>query len=243
MSSDSVLIPTMQKITIWNRLLDTIQPRFCCICDRRLGVGERAICAGCALQLPRTHFGERASDNPMTLLFQGIVPVEKAVALTYFTPHSPAARLIYDIKYRRHPDYAVFVGELMAAELSPTGFFSDIDVLVPVPLSHRRLRQRGYNQSERIAYGISSTTAIPVLTTVLQRKQFLKSQTTLGRFDRHVNVGEMFELADAAPLSGRHILLIDDVCTTGATLMACIETIQAATEARYSILTFGLTDH
>ncbi len=233
----------MQKITIWNRLLDTLQPRHCCICDQRLGIGERAVCAGCAVQLPRTHFGERANDNPMTLLFQGIVPVEKAVALTYFSPHSPSARLIYDIKYRRHPDYAVTVGELMAAELLPTGFFSDIDVLVPVPLSRRRLHQRGYNQSERIAYGISCVTAIPVLATALRRKHFIKSQTTLGRFDRHKNVEEMFELADAAPLSDRHILLIDDVCTTGATLMACIETMQKVCEARYSILTFGLTDH
>lgn len=233
----------MQKITIWSRLLDIIQPRFCSICDRRLGVGERAVCAGCALQLPRTHFGKKPDDNAMTLLFQGIVPVEKAVALTYFTPHSPSARLVYDIKYHRHPDYAVTVGELMASELLPTGFFSDIDVLVPVPLARHRLHQRGYNQSERLAYGVSRITSIPVLATALRRKRFVKSQTTLGHFDRHKNVEDMFELVDAAALSGRHILLIDDVCTTGATLMACIETIQAATKARYSILTFGLTDH
>ncbi len=224
-------------------MFDIIQPRYCSICGQRLGVGERAICAGCVIQLPRTHFGERADNNAMTLLFQGIVPVEKAVALTYFSPHSPSARLIYDIKYRRHPDYAVTVGELMAAELLPTGFFSDIDVLVPVPLSHRRLRQRGYNQSERLAYGIARVTSLPVVDTVLQRRHFVKSQTTLCRFDRHKNVENMFELTDVSALSGRHILLIDDVCTTGATLMSCVESIQAATEARYSILTFGLTDH
>ena len=232
-----------KKNTIWNRLLDTILPRHCSICDSRLGFDEKAICVSCATRLPRTHYELTADNTPMTVLFQGIVPIEKAVAFVHFNPHNASARLIYAIKYYRHPDYAMAMGEIMAKELLSSGFFDDINIIVPVPLSRRRLHQRGYNQSEYLARGVSKITSIPVVTKALRRKHFLQSQTMLGHTERQKNVENMFVLRDASALSDRHILLIDDICTTGATAMACIQEMQVAKNIRFSILTLGLTDH
>lgn len=117
-----------KKNTIWNRLLDTILPRHCSICDSRLGFDEKAICGSCATRLPRTHYELTADYNPMTVLFQGIVPIEKAVAFVHFNPHNASARLIYAIKYYRHPDYAMAMGEIMAKELLSSGFLSLIHI-------------------------------------------------------------------------------------------------------------------
>jgi ComF family protein len=114
-------------------------------------------------------------------------------------------------------------------------------VLLPVPLSRKRLRQRGYNQSEQLARGISDITHLPVITKVLKRKHFRQSQTQLNRLGRQENVADMFELRDGSMLEGRHVLLIDDVCTTGATLLACMDALKGIPGIRFSVLTLGFT--
>jgi ComF family protein len=121
------------------------------------------------------------------------------------------------------------------------GFFDGVDVLLPVPLSRKRLRQRGYNQSEQLARGVSDITHLPVITKVLKRKHFRQSQTQLNRLGRQENVADMFELRDGSLLVGRHVLLIDDVCTTGATLLACMDALKGIPGIRFSVLTLGFT--
>ena len=240
---------------LWvTRLLDFISPRSCVVCGQRLTATEHSLCSVCLLHLPRTAFQYSPDDNDMAQLFWHLAPVERAAALIYYEPQGEVAQVIYDMKYRNRPDVGEDMGRLMAQEMQQARYFDGIDVLVPVPLSRKRQRQRGYNQSEELARGISDVTRLPVVTTALRRKHFRQSQTHLTRRERQENVTDMFQLRDKAPLfgkgavsdavaslRGKHILLIDDICTTGATLLACAHALRSIEGIRLSILTFGFT--
>ena len=158
----------------------------------------------------------------MAQAFWHLTPVERAAALTYYQPHSEMANAIYQLKYGGRPD----IGE---------------EALLPVPLAKKRLRQRGYNQSEQLAYGIYEKTGLPIITKALIRKEFLQSQTQLGRQERQENVKDIFQLVDDRELKHKHVLLVDDICTTGATLIACVDAIKQVENIRISVLTFGFT--
>ena len=225
----------------WTRILDFISPRQCAVCGCRLSPTERSLCSVCLLHLPRTTYQFSPEDNPMAQLFWYLIPIERAAALIYYEPHSEIAQLVYALKYRGRPDIGEDMGRLMANEMQMAHFFDDIDVLLPVPLSRKRLRQRGYNQSEELARGISDVTHLPIVTNAVRRKHFVKSQTHLTRFERQENVTDMFELHDDRQLKGHHVLLVDDICTTGATLIACAEVMRHIEGIRLSILTLGFT--
>lgn len=225
----------------WTRILDFISPRTCAVCGRRLSPTERSLCSVCLLHLPRTAYQFTPDDNPMAQLFWHLTPVERAAALIYYEPHSELAQLVYDLKYRNRPDIGEDMGRLMANEMQIAHFFDDIDILLPVPLSRKRLRQRGYNQSEELARGISEVTHLPLVTKAVIRKHFVRSQTQLTRYERQENVADMFELRDDHLIKGKHVLLIDDICTTGATLIACIDVLKNIPGIRLSVLTLGFT--
>ena len=223
------------------RILDFISPRLCVVCGHRLAPTERSLCSVCLFHLPRTDFHQKPLDNPMAQLFWGLAPIEKAAALFYYHPHSETAQLVYRLKYNNRPDIGEDMGRVMANELQATDFFSDIDVLLPVPLASKRLRQRGYNQSEQLAIGISDITHLPIVSKVLRRKHFQQSQTTLNRWQRQENVTDTFQLKEEHLLQGKHVLLIDDICTTGATLIACANVLKTIEGIRISVLTLGFT--
>ena len=223
------------------RILDFISPRLCVVCGHRLAPTERSLCSVCLFHLPRTDFHQKPLDNPMAQLFWGLAPIEKAAALFYYHPHSETAQLVYRLKYNNRPDIGEDMGRVMANELQATDFFSDIDVLLPVPLASKRLRQRGYNQSEQLAIGISDITHLPIVTKALRRKHFQQSQTTLNRWQRQENVTDTFQLKEEHLLQGKHVLLIDDICTTGATLIACANVLKTIEGIRISVLTLGFT--
>jgi len=177
----------------------------------------------------------------MAQLFWKLIPIQRAAALIYYEPRSEVAQIVYKLKYDNRPDIGEDMGRLMANEMEFARYFEDIDMLIPVPLSRKRLRQRGYNQSEQLAQGISDITHIPIANKVLRRKHFQQSQTHLSHWQRQENVKEMFELRDGSSLQGKHVLLIDDVCTTGATLTACANALKDIDGIRMSILTLGFT--
>ena len=225
----------------WSRFLDFISPRLCVVCGRRLSPTERSLCAVCQLHLPRTGFQFSPDDNPMAQLFWHLVPVERAAAFIYYQSHSEMARMVYELKYRNSPDVGEDLERLMATDMQLAHFFDGIDLLVPVPLTNKRLRQRGYNQSEMLAQGVSDVTHLPVVPKALKRQVFRESQTHLSRHERQENVDGIFVVADAKTLKGRHVLLIDDVCTTGATLMSCAQALAPIEGIRISVLTLGFT--
>jgi ComF family protein len=177
----------------------------------------------------------------MAQLFWHLAPIERAAAYVYYEPHSEMAQIIYRLKYGQRPDIGEDMGRLMAVEMEYGRYFDGIDVLLPVPLSRKRLRQRGYNQSESLAYGIHEITGLPIITKALHRKHFVQSQTKLSRHERQENVMDMFQLKDDTKLRNKHVLLIDDICTTGATLLACVDAIKQVEGIHISILTYGFT--
>jgi len=228
-------------VSWWTRILDFISPRSCVVCGRRLSPTERSLCSVCLRHLPRTTYQFTPEDNQMAKLFWGQLPIERAAALMFYEPHSEMAQLIYRLKYNERADIGEDLGRLMAQEMQFGRFFDGIDALVPVPLSRKRLRQRGYNQSEMLAQGISDITGIPVINGAVKRKHFVKSQTSLSRQERLENVDGIFYLKKPQLIENRHVLLIDDICTTGATLIACGEAMRVASNIRISILTLGFT--
>lgn len=225
----------------WTRIVDFIAPRSCVICGRRLSPTERSLCSVCVLHLYRTTFQFTPEDNEMAQLFWGLLPVERTAALIYYEPRSETAALIYKLKYGHRPDIGEDLGRIMAEEMKPAGFLDGIDILLPIPLSKKRYWQRGYNQSEMLARGMSEVTGLPVITKAVRRTNFRQSQTSLTRKERQENVEGTFVLRHPEQLENKHVLLIDDICTTGATLLACSEAIRSIKGIRISILTLGFT--
>ena len=226
-------------ISFWRRLLDLISPRLCVVCGHRLTVTEEVICTKCNFHLPRTDFHHNAYENEMAKLFWYLIPIERATAYFYYEPHSSTANIIYQMKYKDHPEIGEVMGRMMGKELIPSGFFDGIDGIIPIPLTKKRQRQRGYNQSKEIARGISEVTGLPLFDKVVKRVSFKGSQTNLGRWERNENVEKVFELIDGASIQGKHLLIVDDVVTTGATCIACSKELVKAGAVKISILSLG----
>lgn len=225
-------------------LSDLISPRLCAVCGCRLATDEETICTVCNTCLPRTYYArdiKTATDNEMARLFRRIIPIERAAALFFFHPHSETARVIYKMKYGHNPQTAVDMGHVLANELMPGGFFEGIDAIVPVPLAGNRQRQRGYNQSVMIARGIGEVTHIKVLNGTVRRAPFKESNTRKDRWQRMDNVDGVFTLRDAAALRGKHILVVDDVVTTGVTVTALGQELAKAGDITISVASLGYT--
>ena len=226
------------QTSFWTRLLDVLSPRHCVSCQERLTVGESVLCASCSMHLPLVSYSS-FTDNPVARLFWGLFPLERAASLFYYEPLTVSAHVVHSIKYFGRSDVACMMGRQLARELSAGGFFDGIDAMVPVPLTPGRQRERGYNQSEQIARGIGFETGIPVYPHVLERTSFRDSQTHQNIYERRENVREAFRLRNGQPLQGCHVLLVDDVVTTGSTLTACATQLLAIPGIRISIATLG----
>ena len=174
----------------------------------------------------------------MARLFWAQIPIERATAFFYYEPHAQTANIIYELKYKNRPDIGIIIGRMLAKEVQTAGFFDGTDGIIAVPLAKKRQQQRGYNQSEEIAQGVSEITGLPILKKVVRRTVFEGSQTNKGRWERHDNVEHVFELIDTKAVSGQHLLLIDDVVTTGATCLACAKALCPRFRQIIGILSF-----
>ncbi|MCD8296297.1 MAG: ComF family protein [Prevotella sp.] len=232
-------------IRLIERLVNLIAPKQCTICGKRLAIGEELICSVCNYHLPRTNFSKQPYDNKMAKMFWGQIPIERAAAWFFYEPHSNVSRVIHSLKYFNHPEKGVVMGKMLAAEIMSDNFFDSINCIIPVPLTKKRKRARGYNQSYEIARGISEITNIEILDGVVKRKSFKKSQTRMDRWQRMENVENAFELQDKKALAGKHILIVDDVVTTGATIISCAQAITKCIQGnrfnkvKFSVLSVG----
>lgn len=221
-------------------LLDFIFPRQCHICGNTLAPSERHICTSCLSKLPRTSY-HRRPDNLMEQRFAGLVPYERCAGHFFYTPDSDMAVIMHDLKYHHFRGLARYMGQVLARELLNSGFLSDIDVLIPVPMHFIKQGLRGYNQSEQICLGLSSESGIPI-STDLRAIRSHKTQTQLSHQERLDNIQGIFRLSHPERLQGKHILLVDDVCTTGATLTAASQAITTLLpDIRLSLLTLAVT--
>lgn len=223
-----------------SRIIDTLFPRNCAECNGRLAPDERVLCIRCNMLLPRLNHFAKPYDNDLAQLFYGKVEIERAAAFLLFRPHSDIADIIYHMKYHQRPDIARNIGYIMGMEALKSGFLGGMDAIIPVPITAKRQLKRGYNQSLMLAEGICDASGIPVLRNVLIRRYFRESQTALSHLQRLENVKDVFFLADADSVRGKHILLVDDVITTGATTSTCARCIHLAGDCTVSVFSFGL---
>lgn len=205
---------------------DLLFPRYCKVCGRKLVPSEKHLCINCLRMLPLTHFEEEAL-NPMMQKFMGDTVIRRASAWLYYEKEHAHAHLIHHAKYFNHPEVGTYLGRCAATAMKESGFFNDIDGILPVPLSRHRQRKRGYNQCDFIARGVSEVTGIPVIIGNLIRTHDNPTQTYRGRTERQANVQDIFAVKNPEALKGRTLLLLDDVITTGATLRSCATTLEA----------------
>ena len=232
----------MKKIIfqIWNELLHLLYPNLCLICGEVLITGEKHICLGCHYNLPLVS-SESAIYNPTEQLLAGRFRFQQAYAWLFFRKGNSVQTLIHAIKYKGNKNLAYQLGREAAQALLKANTFQQIDYLVPIPLHRKRLIKRGYNQSEWIAKGMASVLNIQIDTTTLIRKKDNKSQTTKNIFDRWVNARYIFDLKNSSQFSNKHILLIDDVITTGATMDAAAKLILMSHSTEISVFSIALT--
>ena len=199
-------------------------PRCCVVCGGSLAKGEECICTMCNINLPRTDYHLR-KDNPVEKLFWGKFPLERATSFFF---------------YRKGSDF--IMGRYMASELQASDFFHGVDVIIPIPLHKKKQQIRGYNQSEWISRGIMAVTGIPVDTEAIIRRKNTETQTQKSALERWENVDGIFELHRSEYLAGKHILIVDDVLTTGATTVACASRLAEIEGVRISVLTLAMAE-
>ena len=195
-------------------------PNNCLLCGKRLGGFSMVLCFECEMQIPLRQQTD-ASRDPVCQVFWGRIPVRAGTALFRFEKGSAYQSLIHKLKYKGNWKTGLYLGRLLGQKLQG-GPCSECDLIVPVPLHPKRLRQRGYNQSEFIARGISEVLGIPVKRKVIRRIKYQRSQTSMNRMERFQNMEGVFSLCKSrVDLQNKKILLVDDLVTTGATLEAC----------------------
>ena len=201
-----------------SNLLDIIFPRHCIVCGEILSGEEKDICLNCLVRMPLI---ETRTLAEIEKIFWGIVPIERVASYIYYRKGTPYNRLLHHIKYKERPDVGVRLATNAATELKSRGFFEGIDAIVPLPLSKKKLKKRGYNQCDYIAQGIAKVTGIEIIDDCVVRNKANETQTHKSRDERWKNVEGIFSIINNRKIEGKHILLIDDVLTTGATLANC----------------------
>ena len=208
------------------------------VCNELLSPQERDICLDCMSKLPKI---EKLHLEEIEKVFWGKVEIERATSYIYYHKNSPYNNVIHYLKYKNRPEPGERLAFIAAKEIAETGFFDGIDAIIPLPLSKKKLKERSYNQCDYIAAGISRATGIPVLKGAVVRTTANETQTHKNRDERWKNVEGIFALDRPQDIEGKHVLLLDDILTTGATLASCAKTIQAGCNCRISVFTLGYT--
>jgi len=206
--------------SILEDFLNLIYPRTCVACGNTLFRHEEVICSHCVLHLPKTYF-HKDDNNPLMELFWGKFPIEMVTAFYFFNKGNKVQELIHELKYRDRKDVGIFIGKRYGAILKQYEKFAKIDLIIPVPLHESKLKIRGYNQAAMFAIGLSQSMEIAFDETSFIRNTATETQTKKSKQERWENVKDKFTVIAPENIQGKHILLVDDVITTGATLEAC----------------------
>ena len=222
-----------------NELANLFYPNHCLLCGNPLVRNEQLLCIHCHCSLPRTNYhinkGNQAHD-----LFTGYAQVNEVTGFLFFEKEGITQKLIHALKYKGQKELAALLGRTAALELKEGGIYASIDTIMPIPLHPKKEKRRGYNQSEWIAKGIASVYGCNIETKRLKRTTDTQSQTLKSVYDRHVNVEKIFKLTDPEHFYGKHILLIDDVITTGATVSSCIDAFISIPDITISIFSLSI---
>ncbi|QPH38371.1 ComF family protein [Pedobacter endophyticus] len=201
-------------------LIGLLFPELCNACGAELLLNEAIICTKCLYDLPFTDYHLHA-ENRVAKQLWGRVDINAAMAMLYFRKGTKVQNLIHSLKYKGKTEVGLMLGKMLGERLQGSQLYAEMDAIIPVPLHPSKLRLRGFNQSAFIAEGISLITGIGVNEKLLRRLVGTESQTKKNRYSRYENMQHVFEVDNSALIKGRHVLLVDDVVTTGATLEAC----------------------
>lgn len=226
-------------MNLFDDFLSLIFPNLCVSCGNSLFKHEEIICTRCDFYLPRTGF-HNYSDNPVMQLFTGIIEPENAVSCFYFNKGTHIQTLIHNLKYKGRRDIGVLLGKRYGFDLKTVHSFATLDLIIPVPLHPKKLLERGYNQSEEFAKGLSESLNVPVDKGSVKRSRATETQTRKSRFNRWENVNEIFEVVNKENLENKHVLVVDDVITTGATLQSCYSSLSAVKGIKISLASIAV---
>ncbi|MCK9412182.1 MAG: ComF family protein [Prolixibacteraceae bacterium] len=219
-------------------LLSLFYPNLCAGCHIALMRGEGILCLGCLADLPKTGF-EKIEDNQVARLFWGRANIKMATSFCTFDKGGIMQHLMHQLKYQGRKDIGEKLGFLMGTDLANSPPFHGIELILPVPLHPKRQHKRGYNQSAVVGKGVADAMGVPFIENVLVRNRYSNTQTNKGRFERWENVKELFGVRNPEILEGKHILLVDDVVTTGSTLEACAQVLLKIPGTKVSIATLA----
>jgi ComF family protein len=205
---------------LWDDFINLLFPRLCYACGNHLLRNENLICTECYVVIPRTNY-HYVEDNPVAQLFWGRCLIEKAAAFSYYNKDSRIRNLIHNLKYKGIREIGYELGRIYGLSLKASDFTRDIDLIIPIPLHPAKMRIRGFNQSETISMGIGDAACLPIDIKSLARTRVSATQTKRSRFERWTNVEGIFEVIDPLSIVGKHVLLVDDVITTGSTVESC----------------------
>ncbi len=229
----------IQPAALLDDLLFLVYPRYCPACDRRFPIGSRLLCLTCTVELPLTGH-HLYPENELTERFWGRLNLEGGAAMYNFVKEGRVQRLVHALKYRGRTDVGLYLGMEFGQLLRKSPSFPKVDCVVPVPLHPRKERTRGYNQSSYWARGLARSLGVPHFPRALKRRDFTRTQTHKTRMERMQNVQRAFQVRHAETLAGKHVLLVDDVLTTGATLESCGQLILDLPGSRLSLATLAL---
>lgn len=218
-------------------------PNICPLCYSAMKTNNTSFCFVCLEDLPKTNFHLHPTSNKITDIFKGRVDIEYGLAYYFYAKGLKTQKLIHLLKYKNKPEVGYEVGQIYGNEIKSCEFSKEIDYVIPVPLHIKKLKIRGYNQSEYFARGLSETSGIPLNLTSLRRIAFTETQTKKSRFKRWDNVKEKFQLFEPELIKNKHIALLDDVITTGSTLEACINELRKAEGVKISIISMSIASN
>lgn len=227
---------------MFNDFISLLYPRVCVSCGHLLYKHEEHICSYCHINLPKSQF-HKSEENALAKLFYGRIPLLGASSHYLFHKQSGIQKILHQIKYKNNAELAVQVGKWHGNDLKEIELYQSVDVILPVPLHEKKRQQRGYNQSEKFAQGISESLKKEMDTTSLIRRKYTNTQTKKSKQERWENVEDVFELKSIENLRGKHVLLVDDVITTGATLEACCRELLKTENIKISIASIAFADH
>lgn len=207
------------SLNIIHNIIGLFYPQVCAACGNLLLKDEETVCMTCRYILPKTNY-EMNSENPLAQRFYGLVPFKAVTAEYFFSKTGKVQALVHELKYKGNRDAGLFLGRELGKSLGESPLFQDIDCIIPIPLHPKKEQRRGYNQSYVIALGIKEYLNKPIINDCLCRKVFTETQTHKSREERMKNVSGVFDLKNKNLLAGKHVLLIDDVLTTGSTLIS-----------------------
>ncbi|MFD0863415.1 ComF family protein [Sungkyunkwania multivorans] len=227
-------------INILNNILSVFFPEVCLACKHALISNEKHICTTCRHELPQTEYHAIKNNSTAKVLY-GRVRVENATSLFFFQKDSRVQQLMHLLKYKGHEEISFLLGKWLGAQLKEVPYFDEIDIVIPVPLHPRRQRKRGYNQVTGFGKELSSMLNSTFDDSILYRTRFTKKMVFKKRLDRWQSLENSFQLTDESSLVGKHILLVDDVITTGATLESCANALLKVPGVKISVATMAIT--